>query len=202
MSLKVLGNKKSGSLFIVSAPAGTGKTTLVNMLKKEFSCLIQSISYTTRKKRAGEIDGVDYHFIEKSGFEELIRRGEFLEYVSLYGNYYGTTRSSVEKQLEMGKHVVLVIDTQGALKLIGTLPLRSIFIMPPSVEELHRRLTDRDTESSEVIEERLSWAKQEMERSHHYDYLIVNDDVAVAYDVLRSIFIAEEHSQQHLRRNQ
>lgn len=198
MSLKVLCNSDKGLLFIVSAPAGTGKTTLVNRLQKEFPCVIQSLSFTTRPKRTDETDGVDYRFITKQEFEERIERGEFLEYATLYGEYYGTSRVWVEEHLQQGKHVVLVIDTQGALKLMGTLPLATVFILPPSIEELRARLMNRKTESSEVIEKRLSWAEGEIQQSCHYDYVIINDNIDIAYDVLRSIFIAEEHRQKRL----
>lgn len=193
MIQKVLGNQAQGKLFVVSAPAGTGKTTLVSMLKKEFSCVVQSISFTTREKRNGEVDGVHYRFITKDEFEQRIGNGDFLEYVTLYGNYYGTSKSWVDEHLKQGKHVVLVIDTQGVLLLKNKLPLKTIFIMPPSLDELRRRLTQRKTEVSSVIDQRVEWAKEEVTKIGEYDYVIPNEDVAVAYDILRSIFIAEEH---------
>ena len=191
--LKLLGNVERGQLFVLSAPAGTGKTTLVQMLTEEFPCVIPSISYTTRHPRPGEKHGGHYNFVSIEEFDRKIVANEFLEYVQLYGHFYGTSRDWVEEQLESGKHVVLVIDTQGALQLMGKVPLRSIFLMPPSPDELRRRLKGRKTESESIIEERLEWANQELERCRYYDYCIINDDLNTAYQVLRSILIAEEH---------
>lgn len=196
---KLLGNLRKGFVFVLSAPAGTGKTTLVRMLSQEFPCIVESISCTTRPVRLGEENGKDYHFLTKEEFETMIRHGDFLEYAEVFGYYYGTSRSFVIKQQEMGKHVFLVIDTQGAMKLrkVG-FPAFFIFLSPPSLEELKERLIKRQTESPEAIEKRLSWAKDEMEKVIHYDYHIVNDNLNQAYAILRSIVIAEEHKV-HLR---
>lgn len=193
MVKKVLGNTDKGLLFIVSAPAGTGKTTLVRMLVEEFSCIIESVSCTTRPKRAGEIEGKDYFFLSEEEFEKKLKTGDFLEYAKVFGHHYGTSRGFVEKELRMGKHVVLVIDTQGALQLKGKIAATTIFLQPPSLEELRERLVSRKTDSPESIEKRLAWAVQELRVTDQYDYQIVNDDLAVAYEVLRSIIIAEEH---------
>lgn len=193
MAKPVLGSLKRGLLFILSAPAGTGKTTLVQMLMHEFPCVVASISFTTRAPREGEINGVHYNFLTEEEFAQKIVAGEFLEYVRLYGFYYGTSKAWVEKQLEAGKHVILVIDTQGAMKLKGAVQSTSIFIAPPSIEELEHRLMGRQTETTEIIEQRLMWAREELLAQDHYDYRIVNDDLATAYQVLRSILIAEEH---------
>lgn len=193
MTLKLLGNRKRGLPFIVSAPAGTGKTTLVEKLSEEFPNVIANISYTTRQQRAGEIDGVHYHFINKDVFKEKIAAGDFLEHVCLYDEYYGTSRKWIEEHLNAGKHVILVIDTQGAMFLRDKYPAISIFVKPPSLEELKRRLKGRRTETQQKIEERLKIAQQEIEALKYYDYEIVNDDLEVAYQVLRSIVIAEEH---------
>lgn len=191
--MKVLGKLKKGIIFIVSAPAGTGKTTLVHMLLKEFNCVVQSISCTTRKPRPGEVNGKDYNFIAIPEFEQKIKAGEFLEYTSVFGHYYGTCRKFLEEQQNLGKHVVLVIDTTGAMFLKKSLNAVFIFIHPPSMEILKERLIHRKSESSTAIEERLSLAKKEMSLAVHYDYQIVNDRLDNAYDVLRSILIAEEH---------
>lgn len=193
MAERLLGNLSRGLVFILSAPAGTGKTTLVQMLTKEFPCVVASISYTTRPPRSGEIDGLDYHFIDEKEFKERIAAGEFLEYVQLYENYYGTSRVWMEEQLAAGKHVILVIDTQGALQLKDKLDAVTIFVAPPSMDELEKRLLKRRTESPEIISKRLEWAKEEMRRQHFYDYKIVNDHLVTAYQALRSILIAEEH---------
>lgn len=193
MSLKLLGNRKHGHIFIVSAPAGTGKTTLVNKLVQEFPCVVQSVSYTTRVPRPGEVEGVHYHFISKASFENKIDEGEFLEFVCLYGCYYGTSKKWLKNNLDAGKHVVLVIDTQGAGYLRQRIDATAIFILPPAMDELKRRLENRGTESYEKIEERLSLAKEELKTVELYDYAIINDDLEIAYQVLRSIFIAVEH---------
>ncbi len=191
---KLIGNLRKGFVFILSAPAGTGKTTLVRMLSQEFPCVVESISCTTRPVRLGEENGKDYHFLTKEEFETNIRHGDFLEYAEVFGYYYGTSRSFVIKQQEMGKHVFLVIDTQGAMKLRKVdFPGIFIFLSPPSLEELKERLIKRQTESVEAIEKRLSWAKDEMQKVVHYDYHIVNDNLTAAYAILRSIVIAEEH---------
>lgn len=184
---------REGLCFIVSAPAGTGKTTLVQMLMDEFPTVIANISFTTREPREGEIHGKEYHFISVPEFEAMIAASDFLEYVKLYGNYYGSSRQWVLEQLKKGKHVVLVIDTQGAIQLIGKFPITRIFISPPSLDVLKNRLINRKTEKPEMIEKRLEWAKREMEAIPYYDYNIVNDDLSTAYQVLRSIVIAETH---------
>lgn len=193
MTSGLLGNHKRGQIFILSAPTGTGKTTLVRMLTDEFPCVVASVSYTTRLPRSGEIDGVDYHFISEDEFKCRIAKGDFLEYVQLYGYYYGTSHAAMEVQLSQGKNVVLVIDTQGALELKGKLQATMIFVAPPSMEELEKRLLSRSTESKEAIAKRLLWANEEIGRKGHYDYCIINDDLLTAYQVLRSILIAEEH---------
>ncbi len=172
---KLLGNLPRGLVFVVSAPAGTGKTTLVRMLAQEFPCIHESVSCTTRPPRQGEIDGKDYYFLSPQEFEEKKQLGDFLEHA-------------------MGNHVFLVIDTQGALQLKKKqFSAVYIFLSPPSEEELKERLVRRKTEEMEVIEKRLSWAKAEMSMVANYDYHIINDNLNMAYAVLRSIVIAEEH---------
>lgn len=191
---KLLGNLSKGLCFILSAPAGTGKTTLVRMLSKEFSCICESISCTTRPPRPGEVDGKDYHFLSLSEFEKKIEQGDFLEFAEVFGYHYGTSKAFVLKQQEMGQHVFLVIDTQGAMQLKkAQFPALYIFLSPPSLEELKKRLLARQTESAEGIEKRLSWAKAELSMVENYDYHIVNDSLKQAFEILRSIVIAEEH---------
>lgn len=199
---KVLGNLNRGMVFIVSAPAGTGKTTLVQMLENEFPCVVQSINFTTRSPRKNEVDGVHYNFVSKEEFKERLERGDLLEHAEIYGEFYGTSYEWIEKQRNQGRHVVLVIDTQGAAQLKDKYPSTSIFIQPPSLETLRERLTKRSTETSLAIEKRLEWAKKEIQAGNSYNYSIINDDLETAYDALRAIFIAEEHriNKQKLRR--
>ncbi len=191
---KLLGNLKTGLVFVLSAPAGTGKTTLVRMLADEFDCIAESVSCTTRPPRTSEVEGRDYHFLSKEKFEEKVRSGDFLEFAQVFSYAYGTSQEYVLEQQKRGKHVFLVIDTQGAMQLKEKgFSAIYIFVSPPSLEEQRERLLKRQTESLQVIEERLSWAKKEMTMVSHYDYHIVNDDLANAYAILRSIVIAEEH---------
>lgn len=189
----LLGTHEKGLIFVVSAPAGTGKTTLVDMLVKEFPSVLANVSYTTRLPREGEIEGVHYHFITESEFARKLAAADFLESVKLYDVSYGSSRGWVEEQTGKGFHVILVIDTQGALHLKEFLNAVYIFINPPSLEVLKDRLIKRQTESSEMLEKRLAWAAQELQAARHYDYQITNDDLAIAYQVLRSILIAECH---------
>ncbi|HSX03950.1 MAG TPA: guanylate kinase [Rhabdochlamydiaceae bacterium] len=191
---KLLGNLTEGLVFVISAPAGTGKTTLVKMLCDEFISVADSISCTTRPPRPGEINGKDYYFLKKEDFEAKIAAGEFLEYAKVFDHYYGTLKEHVVQEQKKGKHVVLVIDTQGAMQLKEKkFPAIFIFISPPNFQELRERLFKRQTEHPELIEQRLSWAKHEMTMMINYDYHMVNDNLARAYEILRSIFIAEEH---------
>lgn len=190
----LVGNFKRGLAFVISAPAGTGKTTLVHMLMEEFPDHVeQSISCTTRPPRKGEIDGKDYYFLTEKVFEEKAEQGEFLEQAIVFGHKYGMLRKTVDSILERGKHALLVIDTQGAKTLKTVFPAHFIFIAPPEHEVLKNRLQRRNTESEEMIQKRLEWAKHELEQIKHYNYLIINDDLNIAYQVLRSIIIAEEH---------
>ena len=191
---KLLGNLDQGLVFVLSAPAGTGKTTLVRMLRDEFPTVVDSVSCTTRLPRSGEVNGKDYFFLKKEDFEDKIQADEFLEYAKVFDHYYGTLKQHVIDNQKRGKHVVLVIDTQGAMQLKEKkFPAIYIFISPPSLQALRERLFKRNTEHPELIEQRLSWAKQEMSLAEKYDYHMVNDNLARAYEILRSIFIAEEH---------
>lgn len=194
----LLGEINEGLIFIVSAPAGTGKTTLVQKLVEEFPTIIASISFTTRQLREGEVPGVHYHFITQSEFEAKIAAADFLEYVKLYDTYYGTSKQWVKEQQQKGKHIILVIDTQGALQLKEKIMATTIFIRPPSIEVLRQRLIQRQTESLEMIEKRLDWAREELAVAHRYDYQLINDDLDIAYQVLKSIFIAESHRTSHV----
>jgi guanylate kinase len=195
MAEKPLGNVDRGTLFVLSAPAGTGKTTLVRMLCDEFPCVVRSVSCTTRAPRTGEVQGRDYWFLTPEQFQEKVEADEFLEHATVFGHCYGTTRTHVAQQQSKGRHVVLVIDTQGALQLQKQEGIDAVFIFvsPPNLQELRERLFKRKTETPELIEQRLSWAQREMALARFYDYHIVNQNLQVAYDVLRSIVVAEEH---------
>jgi len=157
--------------------------------------VVESLSYTTRAPRPQEKDGVDYRFVSEEQFQERIAAGEFIEYVQLFDHYYGTSKMWVQERLDAGDHVLLDIDVEGALRIkeLKALPVVMIFLTPPSLEELERRIRGRKTESEEMIQKRLARAKREMAVADQYDYVVVNDDIDVAYDVLRSILIAEEH---------
>lgn len=190
---KLLGKDQKGLVFIISAPAGTGKTTLAKKLVEEFPEIVTSISYTTRQPREGEISGHDYHFVTVNEFKRRIDQSDFIEHVCLYGDYYGTSRQWIEETQNQKKHVLLVIDTQGAMLLKGKLAATFIFIRPPSLVELERRLLLRGTEDQSSLKKRLERAHLELEMAHRYDYQIVNDDLSTAYQILKSILIAECH---------
>jgi len=173
--------RNRGKLFVISGPSGAGKGTLRRELFKAIPELVYSVSVTTRKPRFGEVDGVDYFFISQSEFARMRDSGELLEWAEVHGNLYGTPRKFVEKNLGEGKSVVLEIDVQGALQVKRTFPEAVlIFILPPSQEELSRRLHGRGTESEEELEVRLRNAQWELEKKDIYDYAVVNDDVKKA----------------------
>ncbi len=185
--------KERGLLIVISAPSGTGKTTLCHMLLKEFENMEFSISYTTRPPRKGEVNGRDYFFIDRDTFEKMIEENEFLEWAEVYGNLYGTSKSQVLKALESGKDILLDIDVQGALQVKKNLPESVlIFILPPSLKELERRLRKRGTDSEKTIERRLKIAREEIKKSIYYDYIVINDILEVAFNKLESIIIAEK----------
>ena len=167
----------SARLFIVSAPSGCGKGTILHKVFSDDKAFY-SVSCTTRSPRNEDTDGVTYHFIDKERFEKMIAEGGFLEYAIYAGNYYGTPRAAAEKNLAEGKDVVLEIETQGAFQVKKLMPEAvSVFILPPSIKELERRLYKRGTESEDVIAKRVSEAKGEIEKADKYDYVIMNDDL-------------------------
>lgn len=182
---------EKGKLFIISAPAGTGKTTLVNRLKSELDYVRETVSCTTRSPREKEVHGVDYFFMADDEFQFALQQGLFLEWVELYGFHYGTLFHQVEDLQKEGYQVLLVIDTQGAMELKKKIEATFIFISPPSMEELAHRLRWRGTESAEIIEKRLSWAHREMQQAHLYDYNIINDNLDQAYATLKNIIQKE-----------
>jgi guanylate kinase len=177
-----------GSLYIVAAPSGAGKSTLVNALLKRESGIKLSISYTSRGPRPGEQDGVHYHFVSSDTFMEMVERGEFFEYAIVHGDLKGTARTAVEQQLANGVDVLLEIDYQGARLVRHLMPdAISIFILPPSREELERRLRSRAQDSEEVIRRRLSGSRAEISHAHEFDYIIVNENFDRALDDLTTI---------------
>ncbi len=178
----------SGTLFIVSAASGTGKTTLVKALLKNCDNLTVSISHTTRPIRVGELDTVHYHFTSKDSFVEMIGRGEFLEHAEVFGNYYGTALSTVESTLRQDHDIILEIDWQGAQQVRRLYPNAvSIFIIPPSRAALRNRLQARGQDSDEVITQRLNGAIADMSHFIEFDFVVINDDFDTALDDLRSI---------------
>jgi guanylate kinase len=194
-----------GKLFVFAAPSGAGKTTLVHAVVTKHPELRFSISYTTRKPRRNEADGVDYLFVTKSEFMRLRDRGEMLEYAEVFDNYYATSRSQVEEHLADDRNVVLEIDWQGARQVRESMPeCVTIFILPPSVEELERRLRDRRTDAPEVIERRLRDALSDMSHWDEFDHVIINDDLNQAISDLEDVLVgngeASSTSNEALRR--
>ena len=174
-------------LYVIAAPSGAGKTTLVHAAVTQNPELRFSISYTTRKKRRNEADGVDYFFVKKKEFRKLRKDGALLEYARVFDNYYGTSREQVEQYLADGHSVLLEIDWQGARQVRKSMPdCVSIFIMPPSVEELERRLRDRGTDTAKVVERRLRDAVADMQHWHEFDHVIINDDLEQAIESLNA----------------
>lgn len=181
----------SGLLFVVSAASGTGKTSLVKALLERVNNLHVSVSHTTRGQRPGELDGVHYHFSQKEDFLALVQQGGFIEYAEVFGNYYGTAQATVKQQLAKGHDVLLEIDWQGAEQVRKLFPeSQQIFILPPSQYDLRQRLSNRGTDSVEVIEHRLSCAVEDMQQYLNFDYLIINDDFNKALHDLESVIIA------------
>ncbi|HEX9179484.1 MAG TPA: guanylate kinase [Burkholderiales bacterium] len=182
----------SGILFVVSAPSGAGKTSLVKGLIHGGSGVRLSVSFTTRAPRSGEVDGRDYHFVARERFIEMQKAGEFLESAEVYGNLYGTSHRWVGEQLALGQDVLLEIDTQGAAQVRKLFPeCIGIFILPPSLEVLESRLRGRGQDSAEVIARRLAAARGEMAHAGAYDYVIINDELGEAIQDFASIVRAE-----------
>ena len=192
-----MSSNRRGLLFIVSAPSGTGKTTLVERLVQILPNLRMSRSYTSRATRAGERDGVDYNFISRAEFESMIEAQAFLEWADVFGNYYGTALADVERMLGDGQDVVLVIDVKGARQVKGRhVDHTAIFVMPPSFQILEQRLRGRSKDSEEEMQRRLTTARDEASSYVDYDYVVVNDDLEATVVRLQEI-IAAERSRMH-----
>lgn len=180
-----------GNLYIVSAPSGSGKTTLLDHLMTRFDNLIFSVSYTTRKPRGQERDGVEYFFVNPAEFLDMAERNEFLEWAEVHGNYYGTGRQFVEDNLNAGRSVILDIDVQGKSLVQEKIPdAVTVFLMPPSYDELARRLRSRELEDVETIRLRLAIAKKEIQRYRDYDYIVVNDEIERSLAELEAVIRA------------
>jgi guanylate kinase len=185
-------NATDARLFVIAAPSGAGKTTLVQALIRKHPELRFSISYTTRNKRRNEADGVDYLFVDVQTFESLRAQGEMLESATVFDNLYGTSRRQVERHLAEGSHVILEIDWQGARQVRESMPeCISIFILPPTLPELERRLRDRRTDSAEVIERRLRDAVSDMSHWDEFDYVIINDDLDSAVRDIEAVLAGD-----------
>ena len=193
------GMKKEGLLFVVSGASGSGKTTLCRAMLKIFPHLLFSVSYTTRPRRPGDKEGRDYHFISPQEFQRMVDRGDFAEWAEIYGHRYGTSKRILEEVRDKGRDVILDIDGQGARQirkrnLGGTF----IFVLPPSLQDLKRRLMDRQTEAKGALRERMEKAQEEIAEARWYDYLILNDNLKRAQDQLKAVILAEHCRRERL----
>ena len=187
---------KNGNLYIVSAPSGAGKTSLLAEVRSSLPDLKVAISHTTRNIRPGEVDGEHYHFISKNDFLSMVEGDDFLEHAEVFGNYYGTSKQSVSTMLDSGHSVVLEIDWQGAQQVRQFYPNAiSIFILPPTIDELENRLRARGQDSDEIIAGRMNEARSEISHYHEYQYLVINDDMSAAVKQVINIFSQPEQYQ-------
>jgi guanylate kinase len=195
---------QQGELFILSAPSGTGKTTLIQSMMRgalaDFGGVAFSVSHTTRKPRSGEVDGEDYHFVDHAAFQEMIAADQFLEWAEVHNNYYGTSLAEVLPRLEQGIDVLMDIDVQGAERVVRRYPdAHSIFIMPPSYQVLEERLQRRALDDPQAIARRLAVSLWEIRRYDSYGYVIINDDAQRASEVLAAIIQEKRHRQDRMR---
>lgn len=191
-----------GNLFILSAPSGAGKSSLIHALLGQHQDMQLSVSHTTRAPRPGEVNGVHYHFVSVDEFKALIAQNNFLEWAEVFGNFYGTSRTAIEHELAKGRDVFLDIDWQGARQIKTQVPsVLSIFILPPSVAELEKRLNQRGQDSQEVIAKRMQQAKSEISHVTEYDYVLVNDDFQQCLQELQHVVLSQrltlQKQQQH-----
>lgn len=185
-------NFEKGMIYVISAPSGAGKTTLIQRLMAENPSLRFSVSTTTRPPRPGEVDGVNYHFVESARFQQMVAQGEFLEWAHIHGNMYGTSRAAAQAVLDEGHELLLDVDVQGghSLRRVFGTHANFIYVVPPSMEVLARRLADRGTESKESLALRLANAKEELKVVDSYDFVVVNDDLDLAYEEFVTIYRA------------
>ena len=187
-----------GNLYIVTAPSGAGKSSLVKALLEADAGIRLSISYTTRAPRPGEENGVHYHFVSVDRFRDMLNNGDFLESAEVYGNYYGTSQPWIEEQMRAGHDILLEIDWQGAAQVRKLFPdAIGLFILPPSLAELRRRLEGRGQDAAEVIERRVAAAQEDISHAYSFDYLVVNDDFATALADLQTIVRAQRLAIRH-----
>ena len=195
-------DKQNINIFVISSPSGGGKTSLIKKLlgdpRSEGTVL--SISHTTREKRLNEKDGVDYFFTDKKSFEDKIKKNDFLEYAMVFDNYYGTSQETVNTLVSQGKTVILELDWQGAKQVKSKVPCYLIFLLPPSIDDLKKRLIDRNLDESEIIEKRINEAKNEISNSEIYDFLIFNDNFEMALQDLKSIILDRCDSKDFVKR--
>ena len=184
-------DKQNINIFVISSPSGGGKTSLIKKLLEDSRSegAVLSISHTTREKRLNEKDGVDYFFTDKKSFEDKIKKNDFLEYATVFDNYYGTSQETVNTLVSQGKTVILELDWQGAKQVKSKLLCYLIFLLPPSIDDLKKRLIDRNLDESEIIEKRINEAKNEISNSEIYDFLILNDNFEMALQDLKSIIL-------------
>ena len=184
-------DKQNINIFVISSPSGGGKTSLIKKLLEDprSEGTFLSISHTTREKRLNEKDGVDYFFTDKKSFEDKIKKNDFLEYATVFDNYYGTSQETVNTLVSQGKTVILELDWQGAKQVKSKIPCYLIFLLPPSIDDLKKRLIDRNLDESEIIEKRINEAKNEISNSEIYDFLILNDNFEMALKDLKSIIL-------------
>ncbi len=181
---------KMGKVFIISAPSGTGKTTVAKKVLEQIPDLVRVVTYTTRQPRPGEVDGQDYRFISKEEFEAKIKDNYFLEYANVYGNYYGTPKKDIEELISSGKDALLIIDVQGAFKVKSLMPEAvSIFLLPPSFEELRRRIEGRGYVDKN-LEKRLQTAREEIPCAKYFDYIVINDFLNNAVEKVKAIILS------------
>ena len=184
--------QRRGLLFVLSSPSGAGKSTIARMLLESDDGISMSVSATTRPRRPGEVDGRDYHFVSTERFEEMVAEGEFLEWAHVFGHRYGTLKSEVVKAIEGGRDVLLDIDWQGTQQLKQVDPdIVRVFILPPSLKELERRLTRRGTDSADVIRRRMDRAAAEISHWAEYDYVLINNDAEKCRDLVHTILKSE-----------
>lgn len=192
---------RKGVLFVISSPSGGGKTTIANFLVEQDSNIERSVSFTTRQPRGNERDGIDYYFVSEDKFSQLREEGKMLEHASVLQNQYGTSREYIEHNLAMGKDILCCIDWQGADQIREKIDCVSIFLLPPSIEELKRRLTNRATDSSKVIEYRLKAAMGEIQHFSKYDYVLINNELEeTKQKALLTVLAEREKLKQNKRR--